>query len=52
LLVKEKWAIVLTANARVCYRHGLDAAVVSARVPFHPDVARVRDGLAVVLGLD
>jgi hypothetical protein len=52
LLVKEKWAIVLTGIAGVCYRQLSDAAVVRPDVRPPPDRTCVRVGRVVVLGHD
>jgi len=51
LLVKEKWAIVLTRIAGVCYRHGSDALQLY-RVPRPQPACRSARLGVVVLGLD
>jgi hypothetical protein len=52
LLVKEKWAIVLTGIAGVCYRLVSDAAVVQPLDRRQSFGARLRVGVVVVLGSD
>jgi hypothetical protein len=52
LLVKEKWAIVLTGIAVVCYRHGADAPVLYFVPRPQPACRCVRFGVVVVSQLD
>ena len=52
LLVKEKWPIVLTRIAGVCYRHALLMPQSFAPLPRLSLRGSCRVGVVVVLGLD
>jgi hypothetical protein len=52
LVVKEKWAIVLTRITAVCYRHGFNAPVFCPLPRSPPECGSARIGVVVVLGLD